>query len=113
VFERIERGDVQRLVRAGAQLVEVLSRAKYDGEHIAGARHIRLRTLDDQAPRRLDRTRPVLVYCNGYLCVMSPRQRHGWIISASPKSTATCSAKSTGSPPERLAEGRPPRPVLR
>jgi CBS domain-containing protein/rhodanese-related sulfurtransferase len=73
VFERIERGDVQRLVRAGAQLVEVLPRAEYDYEHIADAHHIWLRTLDEQAPRRLDRTRPVIVYCHDYLCDMSPR----------------------------------------
>jgi rhodanese-related sulfurtransferase len=33
----IQREEVQRLVAAGAQLVDVLPRAEYDAEHIAGA----------------------------------------------------------------------------
>ena len=51
------------LVKAGAQLVEVLPAAEYEEEHLAGAMNIPLRELDQQAPRRLDRSRPVIVYC--------------------------------------------------
>jgi rhodanese-related sulfurtransferase len=67
VFERIERAEVQRLVEAGAQLVEVLPRGEYDHEHIAGARHIPLRELDARAPRELDRGELVIVYCHDFL----------------------------------------------
>ncbi|WP_084037188.1 rhodanese-like domain-containing protein [Haloechinothrix halophila] len=62
-----DRERVQRLVDDGAQLVEVLPRAEYEHEHIAGARHIWLRKLDTEAPRRLDRNTPVIVYCHDTL----------------------------------------------
>lgn len=61
------REDVQRLVRQGAQLVEVLPREEYDEEHLPGATWIDLRELDEQAPRVLDRERPVIVYCWDFL----------------------------------------------
>lgn len=67
MFERIERAEVQRLMDEGAQLVEVLPRGEYEYEHIAGARHIPLRELDERAPQELDRGRPVIVYCNDFL----------------------------------------------
>jgi rhodanese-related sulfurtransferase len=58
------RGDVQRLVAAGAQLVEVLPRDEYDEEHLPGALHVPLKALTrDVAERTLDRDRPVIVYC--------------------------------------------------
>ena len=59
----IARERVMELVKAGAQLVEVLPAAEYEEEHLAGAMNIPLRELDQQAPRRLDRSRPVIVYC--------------------------------------------------
>jgi rhodanese-related sulfurtransferase len=73
VSQRIERPEVQRLIEQGAQVVEVLPRAEYDYEHIAGAVNIPLRELDKRAGAELDRSRPVIVYCHDYLCDMSPR----------------------------------------
>jgi rhodanese-related sulfurtransferase len=59
----IEREEVQRLTREGAQLVEVLPREEYDEWHLPGALHIPLRKVDAEAPSRLDRNRAVIVYC--------------------------------------------------
>lgn len=55
-----------RLHRDGAQFVEVLGRAEYTEEHLPGATHIPLRHLDRDAPTKLDRGRPVVVYCWDY-----------------------------------------------
>ncbi|MBA3567532.1 MAG: rhodanese-like domain-containing protein [Actinobacteria bacterium] len=57
------RADVQRLFTEGAQLVEVLPPAEYEEEHLPGAINLPLKELSRQAARRLDRTRPVIVYC--------------------------------------------------
>lgn len=63
----IERDEVARLVAVeGAQLVEVLPAVDYDREHITGAVNIPLKQLDERASRELDRSRPVIVYCNDY-----------------------------------------------
>ena len=59
----IEREAIPDLLRRGAQLVEVLARSDYDEEHLPGAINIPLREIDREAPRRLDRARPVIVYC--------------------------------------------------
>jgi rhodanese-related sulfurtransferase len=60
----VARGDVQRLVAAGAQLVEVLPRDEYDEEHLLGAIHLPLKSLTrDAAARTLEKGRPVIVYC--------------------------------------------------
>lgn len=65
-MERIERGEVQRLMREEqAQLVEVLPQEEYEYEHIEGAVNIPLKELDSTARQRLDADRPV--YCNDYL----------------------------------------------
>jgi rhodanese-related sulfurtransferase len=62
----IERDEVQRLLRNGAQLVEVLGEDEYEAEHLPGAINIPLRRLDQEAAARLDRERPVIVYCYDY-----------------------------------------------
>ena len=63
----IDRGEVQRLIaEEDAQVVEVLPEAEYEDEHIAGAINIPLKELDEQAPRLLDRERPVIAYCYDY-----------------------------------------------
>jgi rhodanese-related sulfurtransferase len=59
----IDREEVQRLVTEGAQLVEVLPREEYEEEHLPGAISIPLRKIDQEASERLDRDRPVIVYC--------------------------------------------------
>ena len=55
-----------RLHRAGAQFVDVLGKSEYDDEHLPGAVNIPLRQLDAEAPKVLDRGRPVVVYCFDY-----------------------------------------------
>ncbi len=63
----IDRDTVQRLLaEEAAQLVEVLPAKEYGEEHLRGAINIRLKELDERAPRELDRDRPVIVYCNDY-----------------------------------------------
>ncbi len=57
------RDDVQRLLAAGAQLVDVLPTEEYAAEHIAGALSIPLKELDRRTTAQLDRDRPVIVYC--------------------------------------------------
>jgi rhodanese-related sulfurtransferase len=47
----------------GAQLVEVLPEAEYRDEHLPGAINLPLKRLDADAAARLDRGRPVIVYC--------------------------------------------------
>lgn len=59
----IGREEVRRLVAEGAQLVEVLPAEEYEDEHLPGAINIALRRIDREAPDRLDRARPVVVYC--------------------------------------------------
>ncbi len=61
--QHIERERVAELVRAGAQLVEVLPASEYEEEHLPGALSIPLREIDRRAPELLDRARPVIVYC--------------------------------------------------
>ncbi len=62
------REDVQRLARdEQAQLVEVLPKGEYEDRHIQGALNIPLKQLDRQAVDRLQRDRPVIVYCHDYL----------------------------------------------
>ena len=53
--KEIRREEVRKLVAAGAQLVEVLPSPEYEEDHLPGAIHLPL--------RRLDRNRPVIVYC--------------------------------------------------
>jgi rhodanese-related sulfurtransferase len=59
----IDRLEVQRLVAAGAQLVEVLPRHEYEEEHLPGAIHLPLRKIEGEARTLLDPGRPVIVYC--------------------------------------------------
>ena len=62
----IDRDEVQRLVAAGAQLVEVLPAAEFAQEHLPGAINIPLKELDRETTRQLERGRPVIVYCDDY-----------------------------------------------
>lgn len=63
----IDRKEVQRLVDGGAQLVEVLGKKQYEEEHLPGAVNIFLKALAEKAPDQLDRSRPVIVYCEDTL----------------------------------------------
>lgn len=59
----VDRVKVQRLIAEGAQLVDVMSDGEWEESHITGAIHVPLKRLNDLAPERLDRTRPVITYC--------------------------------------------------
>lgn len=63
----IGREQVQELVRTErAQLVEVLSLAAFEALHLPDATNIPLTDLDEEKADRLDRSRPVIVYCYDY-----------------------------------------------
>jgi rhodanese-related sulfurtransferase len=62
----IDRDEVQRLMAEGAQLVEVLPRTNYEREHLPDAINIPLKELNRDTARQLERSRPVIVYCNDY-----------------------------------------------
>lgn len=69
----IEAQRVRELVEQGAQLIEVLPRDEYEESHLPGAVNIPLKELDAESAGRLDRERPLIVYCWDVLCDMSPR----------------------------------------
>lgn len=60
--------EVRRLIdEGGAQLVEVLPSREYEEEHLPGAINIPLKALDESSSARLEKDRPVVVYCWDYL----------------------------------------------
>jgi rhodanese-related sulfurtransferase len=59
----IDRHELQRLVGAGALLVEVLPSEEYAEDHLPGAINLPMRHIDAEAERVLDTRRPVIVYC--------------------------------------------------
>jgi rhodanese-related sulfurtransferase len=59
----LHRDGVARLAARGAQLLEVLPAAEYDDEHLPGALNIPLEDLGPGTAARLERSRPVIVYC--------------------------------------------------
>ena len=65
--ERIEIAELRELLDSGAQLVEVLPTEEFDEEHLPGAIHVPLKTLDADSTATLDKTNPVIVYCWDYL----------------------------------------------
>jgi rhodanese-related sulfurtransferase len=67
VPEEVGLEKMRRLVDEGAQVVEVLPAREYVEEHLPGAVNIPLKTLDETSAARLDKTRPVVVYCWDYL----------------------------------------------
>ena len=62
----IDRDEVQGLLAEGAQMVEVLPHEEFEEEHLPGSVNIPLKTLDAETTRRLERERPVIVYCHDY-----------------------------------------------
>lgn len=64
----IDRDEVQRLVdEEHATVAEVLPRPEYDWAHLAGAIHLPFKGwAAEELEARLDRDRPVIVYCNDY-----------------------------------------------
>jgi rhodanese-related sulfurtransferase len=62
----IGRDELRKLTGDGAQLVEVLPAADYEWAHLPGAVNLPLKELDTRLDE-LDRSRPVIVYCNDTL----------------------------------------------
>ena len=58
-----ERHEVQALIDAGAQIVEVLAPEEYEEDHLPGAINLPLRKVETDARQLLDASRPVVVYC--------------------------------------------------
>ena len=65
--QQATRYDVQRLLREGGSVVEVLPREEYDELHIAGALNIPLKELDGRAPTELRPEAAIVVYCHDFL----------------------------------------------
>ncbi len=62
-MREVQRREVQQLIDRGAQVVEVLGQDEFDEDHLPGAVNMPLRHIETEAVRRLERTRPVVVYC--------------------------------------------------
>ena len=60
---RIWVDELQRLLADGAQLIEVLPEPEYAEAHLPGAVNVRLKQLDADSTRILDRGRQAVVYC--------------------------------------------------
>jgi rhodanese-related sulfurtransferase len=60
----IDRAGVQRLMREGAQVVDVLPSEEFAEEHLPGAINIPLKELDEGSAARLRKDRPIVVYCH-------------------------------------------------
>src|SRR5680860_1031670 len=68
----VDRKDVQRMVAEGAQLVDVLPPREYENEHLKGAVSIPLETLNASTAAKLDRDRPIIVYCLSLIHISEP-----------------------------------------
>lgn len=62
----INRDEVQRLIRSGAQLIEALPAEEYNEGHLPGAINIPLKKLNKQNIKRLEQSRPVITYCSDF-----------------------------------------------
>jgi rhodanese-related sulfurtransferase/CBS domain-containing protein len=73
VVKRVDTAQVQPLLEAGAQIVEVLPASAWRTEHLPGARNIPLPDLRGDAVDDLDPSRPIVVYCYDHECDLSAR----------------------------------------
>ncbi len=64
--QNIDREQVQQMIEQGAQLVEVLGRFQYRQLHLPNAINIPLQSLDRDTAGKLQKNRPVIVYCHDY-----------------------------------------------
>jgi rhodanese-related sulfurtransferase len=65
--KKIDRDELRRMMAEGhAQLIDVLPADEFESEHIAGAANLPLKRLDRETAARLDRGRPLIVYCNDF-----------------------------------------------
>ena len=66
--EKINRNEVQTLVRNGAQIIEVLGASEFETAHLPDAIHIPLWELNTQsiAAKGVAKDRATIVYCHDY-----------------------------------------------
>lgn len=62
----IELAELQQLIARGAQVVDVLPPEDYAADHLPRAINLPLKELNRTSAERLDRGRPVVVYCHDY-----------------------------------------------
>jgi rhodanese-related sulfurtransferase len=65
-LKSIDLSEVVELRSRGAQLLEVLSRKQFDELHIPGAMSLPLSKFKPSQLDKLDKDRPVIVYCWDY-----------------------------------------------
>jgi rhodanese-related sulfurtransferase len=58
--------ELSQMVNAGAQLIDVLEPEEFEHSHLPGAINIPLKELGEETVARLDRMKPVIVYCNDF-----------------------------------------------
>jgi hypothetical protein len=63
VPKRIDVERAQRLMKQGAQLIDVLPASIFIQEHLPHSRSLPLETMTSASLSDFDRTKPVLVYC--------------------------------------------------
>jgi rhodanese-related sulfurtransferase len=64
--QEIEIDEIRGLLDTGAQLVEVLPEPEFEEEHLPGAINIPLKQMTEEVVVKLERDRPVIVYCWDY-----------------------------------------------
>ena len=62
-MQDLQRQGVQELIEKGAQVVEVLPPDEFEEDHLPDAINIPLRQIETEAVTKLDRSRPVVLYC--------------------------------------------------
>jgi rhodanese-related sulfurtransferase len=68
MVQQMGRGAARELVDSGrAQVVEVLPPEQYEWAHLPGAVNLPLKRLAAESAAILDRSKPVVVYCNDFL----------------------------------------------
>ncbi len=58
--------EMEDLVARRAQVIEVLSSSQFQEKHLPGAINIELENFSDESLSRLDKEKPVVVYCWDY-----------------------------------------------
>lgn len=66
-MQDVDHREVLRLIAEGAQIVDALPSHEYHPVHLPGAIHLPLSKLLREAPQKLAREGPVVVYCRDSL----------------------------------------------
>jgi rhodanese-related sulfurtransferase len=71
--------ELKEKIDSGEEIQIVDVRGKeccYDKGHLLGAISIPLNELEERAPKELNKSQPVIVYCGSFSCTLSPRAAH-------------------------------------